>query len=212
LETIFGFIFLMTGLLMLPIRRIKNNIALLSLQALSLSFIAFSKGIALPFEIHSVIIGFLTLGIKVIILPAILFKQANKLKVDQEIQMRMGPVISMIMGVLIVGFTYGYIVPILLEDVTVGKDLLAAAVATILFGCYFVVSRGCVFNQVLGVVVMENGLFLSALAITGGMPLMVELGIFFDVLVGVLVMGAIAYKISDRFDSLNSEDLNRLRG
>jgi hypothetical protein len=59
---------------------------------------------------------------------------------------------------------------------------------------------------------MENGLFLSALAITGGMPLIIELGIFFDVLVGVLVMGAIVIKISHSFQSLDINHLRKLRG
>lgn len=211
MEDILGLLILMSGLLMLPIRRIKNNIMLLSLQAFSLSIMAFAKGLmTIPLEYHSIIIGFLTLIVKVIVLPLILLKQANRLKVKEEKTMR--PVTTIIIGVLIVMFTYGYIEPILLQEIVVGKHLLAAAVATILFGCFIVVSRSCVLNQILGIIVMENGLFLSALAITGGMPMAVELGIFFDVLVGVLVMGMIVYKINDRFHSLDSQELNRLRG
>ncbi|NLI93940.1 MAG: hypothetical protein GX434_17615 [Peptococcaceae bacterium] len=202
----------MAGLLMLPMRRIKVNIALLSLQALFLSIIAFSEGLGSAFEWHSVAIGLLTLLVKVIALPLILLRLVNSLQADQEKDMSAGPIVSMTIGLLIVGLTFGYIVPVLLQDIRVGHDLLGAAVATILFGCFFVVSRRCVLHQVLGIVVMENGLFLSALAITGGMPIMIELGIFFDVLVGVLVMGAIIYKISDSFKSLDIKRLNRLRG
>lgn len=210
--TIVGSMFLITGLLILPASRIKNNIMLLSLQSLCLSLIAFVLGMEVGFNWHILFIGFLTLVIKVFVLPLILFGLANRLKIEKEIHVSTGPVVSILVGISIVILTYGYVVPIMLQDITIGQDLLAAAISTILFGCFYVVSRRCVINQVLGVIVMENGLFLSALAITGGMPLMIELGIFFDILVGVLVMGAMIYKISDSFKSLDIKYLNRLRG
>lgn len=212
MTTILSSMFLITGLLILQSRRIKNNIMLLSMQSLCLSFIAFVLGLRIGFDWHILFIGFLTLVIKVFVLPLILLRLANELKIEKEMHISTGPVVSILVGISIVILTYGYVVPIMLQDITIGQDLLAAAISTILFGCFYVVSRRCVLNQVLGVIVMENGLFLSALAITGGMPLMVELGIFFDILVGVLVMGAMIYKISDSFQSLDIKYLNRLRG
>ena len=59
---------------------------------------------------------------------------------------------------------------------------------------------------------MENGLFLAAISLTYGMPLMVELGIFFDVLVAVMVLGILVYRIGETFDSMDVSRLRRLRG
>jgi hydrogenase-4 component E len=59
--------------------------------------------------------------------------------------------------------------------------------------------------------VMENGLYLAAMVVTGGMPLLVELGIFFDLLVGVLVMGVITFRINQTFDTISVDRLRRLR-
>lgn len=210
--TLMGAVFLITGLLMQPVRMIRNNIALLALQSLGLSLIAFILSVRTEFDWHIFLMGFLTLVIKVFILPWILFRLVQRLDTDQEIPVRTGPVVSIMIGISIVVLTYGYIVPVMLKDIIHGQDLLAAAISAILLGCFYVLSRRCVVNQVLGVIVMENGLFLSALAITGGMPLAIELGIFFDILVGVLVMGAMIYKINDSFQSLDAKKLNRLRG
>lgn len=210
--TLMGAVFLITGLLMQPVRMIRNNIALLALQSLGLSLIAFILSVRTEFDGHIFLMGLLTLVIKVFILPWILFRLVQRLDTDQEIPVRTGPVVSIMVGISIVVLTYGYIVPVMLKDIIHGQDLLAAAISAILLGCFYVLSRRCVVNQVLGVIVMENGLFLSALAITGGMPLAIELGIFFDILVGVLVMGAMIYKINDSFQSLDAKKLNRLRG
>lgn len=205
-------IFLLTGLLMLPVKRINNNIMLLLLQSLSLSVIAFILSVDGLFDWHIFLVGCLTLIVKVILLPLILHRLVNRLHADQEVHSSTGPVISIMIGIFIVGLSYGYVVPVMLKDVQTGQDLLSNAISVILFGCFYVVSRRSVINQVIGIIVMENGLFLSALAITGGMPLIIELGIFFDVLIGVLVMGTIIFKISDSFKTLDIKKLNRLRG
>jgi hydrogenase-4 component E len=207
-----GSMFLITGLLILPVRMIKNNITLLALQSLFLSLIAFLLGSKLGFNGQIIFIGFLTLVVKVFVLPFILLRLAKQLKADKELHPNAGPVVSIVAGISLAVLTYDYVVPVMLQDITSGEELLAAAISTILFGCFYVVSRRSVLNQVIGVIMMENGLFLSALAITGGMPLIIELGIFFDILVGVLVMGAMIYKISDRFQTLDIKKLNRLRG
>lgn len=210
--TIMDSMFLITGLLILSVRMIKNNITLLALQSLFLSLIAFFLGSSLGFNGQIIFIGFLTLVVKVFVLPFILLRLAQKLKADQELHSNVGPLVSIVAGISLAVLTYDYVVPVMLQEITSGQELLAAAISTILFGCFYVVSRRNVLNQVIGVIMMENGLFLSALAITGGMPLIIELGIFFDILIGVLVMGAMIYKISDRFQTLDIKKLNRLRG
>ena len=58
----------------------------------------------------------------------------------------------------------------------------------------------------------ENGLFLAAIALTYGMPLIVEVGIFFDVLVGVMILGILSYRIAETFESMDTSKLRRLRG
>jgi hydrogenase-4 component E len=66
--------------------------------------------------------------------------------------------------------------------------------------------------QVLGLLVLENGIFVAALITTFGMPLVIEIGIFFDILIGLLLMGIFTFRINDTFDHLDVSKLRRLRG
>jgi len=119
---------------------------------------------------------------------------------------------SMLIGVLLVGLTYSYVVPVLLKGIQVGGQMFPVALSAVLLGCFFMISRRSAFNQLIGIVMMENGLFLCAIAINGGMPLILELGIFFDLLVGVLVMGIFTHRIRGTFDTLDTKVLNKLKG
>lgn len=207
-----GFVFLISGLMMLAGKVIRNNIGYLVLQSLSLSALAFYLGFAHGLEWHMLIVGVLTLAVKVILLPLVLYRIVDRVRSTREFPLSIGLVTSVLIGVILIGLTYSYIVPVLLQDVKKGGALLPIAVSVILLGCFYMISRRSVISQLIGIIVIENGLFLSALAITGGMPLMIELGVFFDLLVGALVMGVITFKINDNFDTLDTQHLNKLKG
>ena len=98
------------------------------------------------------------------------------------------------------------------QSVHVPEDALAAPVALILTGAFLMVSRNKALMQMLGLLVLENGIFLAALTTTFGMPLVIEIGIFFDVLIGLLLMGIFTFRIRDTFDHLDVSKLRRLRG
>jgi hydrogenase-4 component E len=74
------------------------------------------------------------------------------------------------------------------------------------------VSQGKAIMQIVGLLVLENGIFLAALATTFGMPLVIEIGVFFDLLMGILIMGVFAFRIRDTFEHLDVTRLRRLRG
>ncbi|HRU11707.1 MAG TPA: hydrogenase, partial [Methanomassiliicoccales archaeon] len=74
------------------------------------------------------------------------------------------------------------------------------------------ISRRKAMTQMVGLLMMENGLFLGIISTTYGMPLIVEIGIFFDVLMAVLIMGIFAYRINQTFETLDTTFMRRLRG
>jgi hydrogenase-4 component E len=77
------------------------------------------------------------------------------------------------------------------------RDSLSLALAIVLIGFFLMIARKHAVTQVIGFLVMENGLFLGATAAAYGMPLIVELGIFFDVLVGALIIGIYTHQMQD---------------
>jgi hydrogenase-4 component E len=95
---------------------------------------------------------------------------------------------------------------------SLGHNTLAVAVSLFLIGFFMVVSRRKALMQVLALLSLENGLFLAAISLTYGMPMIVELGVFFDLLVAVMVLGILVYRIQETFDSMDVSKLSKLRG
>jgi hydrogenase-4 component E len=95
---------------------------------------------------------------------------------------------------------------------TLGHNALAVAISLFLIGFFMMINRRKALTQVLALLSLENGLFLAAISLTYGMPLIVELGISFDVLVAVMVLGILVYRIRESFESMDVSKLRRLRG
>lgn len=91
-------------------------------------------------------------------------------------------------------------------------ESMPVALTMLLIGLFLMVSRRLALTQAVGLLVMENGLFLAALATTGGLPVLVDVGIFFDVLVGAIVTGLLVFRINATLESIDTRALRRLRG
>ncbi|MCP9473585.1 MAG: hydrogenase, partial [Nitrospira sp.] len=88
---------------------------------------------------------------------------------------------------------------------------LAIALAIVLIGLFTMIARQKAVTQLVGFLVVENGLFLGATAATHGMPFVVELGVFFDVLVAALIAGIYTNRLQDAFDSVDTSHLTGLK-
>ncbi len=166
---------------------------------------------------HIYIAAGLTLIVKAIALPIILERLVAKVGIRQEIE----PLINVPLSVLISGCLtlVGYVVAEsfyhpegAVTPMALGHNALAVAVALFLIGFFMMLNRRKALTQVLALLSMENGLFLAAISLTYGMPLVVEFGIFFDVLVAVMVLGILVYRIGEAFESMDVSKMRRLRG
>ena len=81
-----------------------------------------------------------------------------------------------------------------------------------LVGMFLMIVRRKALSQVIALVTIENGIALAALVATAGMPLAVELGLAFDLIVGVVLMGVFAGRISQTFRTTNVDRLRNLKG
>ena len=91
------------------------------------------------------------------------------------------------------------------------QDSLAIALAIVLIGFFTMIARKKAVTQMIGFLVIENGLFLGATAAAYGMPLIVELGVFFDVLVAGWIIGIYTQRLQDTFDSVDTTKLTALK-
>ncbi len=166
---------------------------------------------------HIYIAAALTLLFKTILLPIVLERLVAKIEIQREIE----PFINVPVSILISGLLtlVGYVVaesfhrpdePI--GAASLGHNTLAVAISLYLIGFFMMINRRKALTQVLALLCLENGLFLAAISLTYGMPLIVEFGIFFDVLVAILMLAILIYRIRETFDSTDVSRLSRLRG
>jgi hydrogenase-4 component E len=204
-----AFVFI-TVLLMAAAKRTRTCIVLFGAQ----SAVIAAQVIAAAFMHRSVeayIVGALLLGIKVIAIPYVLFRIVERLKTPRDVtaSTSSSQSIFIVAGLILLSFL---VVRPYVQELRVDEDMLAAAVALLLTGAFLMVSRKKALMQVIGLLVLENGIFLAALTTTFGMPLVIEIGIFFDLLMGVFLMGIFVFRIRDTFDHLDVSKLRRLRG
>lgn len=191
-------------------RRLSACVDLFALQSFFLSvtaaLVAFFTGIH-----HIYVAAVLTVVIKVIVLPRILKKIIERLNVTRELDMNINvPTGLLICGALVI-LAFFITQPIIPLGFLLTRDSLAIALAIVLIGFFTMIARKKAVTQVIGFLVMENGLFLGATAAAYGMPLIVELGVFFDVLVAGLIIGIYTHRLQDAFDSVDTSKLSGLK-
>jgi hydrogenase-4 component E len=90
------------------------------------------------------------------------------------------------------------------------RNTIAVSIAVVLLGMLLMIARKKAVAQVIGFMSIENGLFFSAVVSTYGMPLIVELGVAFDVLVAAILFGVFFFHMRESFDTLDMDQLTRL--
>ena len=202
---------LVIQLLMVVQGMLLTNIRLFALQSLMLAAIA-----AIIAFFHSAShvywVAGLTLVGKVFFLPWLLNRLVRRIQIHQEIE----PLLNSTASMLLCGvFTLlGYIVARPFTSLErLGNNTLGIAITLLLTGFFLMFNRRKAITQVLALLTVENGVMLAAVALTTyGMPLVVELGIFFDVMVAVMVLGILVYRIRENFASMDVTKLSQLRG
>ncbi len=161
---------------------------------------------------HLMVSAVLTLVLKTIVIPHVFFRIILRLGIRKEIESYINIPFSLLLAVLLV-FVSFYVTREgkILNPVSLG-EFIPLAVSTVFFGMLMMTTRKKAISQVLGLLLIENGLFLMGVTMTFGMPLLVEIGIFFDVLVAWLIMGIFVFKIRGAFESINVDDMTALKG
>ena len=202
---------LVAQLLMVVQRMLLTSIRLFALQSAMLAAIAAT--IAYHHHAREVyMVAVLTVVGKVLFLPWLLNRLVRRIQIHQEIEPLLNSTASML---LCGGLTLlGYIVARPFTSLErLGNNTLAVAITLLLTGFFLMFNRRKAITQVLALLTVENGVMLAAVALTTyGMPLVVELGIFFDVMVAVMVLGILVYRIRETFASMDTGKLSQLKG
>ncbi len=201
---------LLIAFAMLSQRRILTLINLFAVQGLVLSIstavVAYSSH-----QHHLYYSAALTLALKVIVLPWILHRLIRKLNIKWDVETMFNIPTIMLVGLALVVFAFNLAEPISQMAGTITKSTLGIAMASVLLSFLMMITRSKAVPQVVGFLAMENGLFFAATSATYGMPMVVELGIALDVLMGMFILGIFFFQIRVAFDSLDLKHMEKLK-
>ena len=201
---------LLIAFAMLSQRRILSLINLFALQGFVLSVstavVAYSSN-----QEHLYISAGMTLVLKVLLLPFILHQLIRKLNIKWDVETMFNIPTIMLIGLALVVFAFNLATPISQMAGTITKSTLGIAMASVLLSFLMMITRSKAVPQVVGFLAMENGLFFAATSATYGMPMVVELGIALDVLVGMFILGIFFFQIRVAFDSLDLKHMEKLK-
>jgi hydrogenase-4 component E len=214
--TMMAALVLVLQIMMVAQRWLVTNIRAFGVQSFLLASIAATVAY-FNHAPHLYAVAALTLAFKAVLLPLVLERLVAKIEIRQEIEPFVNVPISVVVSGLLTLVAYvvaeSFHRP---EEASItaglGHNTLAVAIALFLIGFFMMVNRRKALTQVLALLCLENGLFLATISLTYGMPLVVEAGVFFDVLVATLLLAILIYRIRETFDSMDVSRLSRLRG
>jgi hydrogenase-4 component E len=186
-------------------------IRLYGIQSLLLGAVGFAMGLG-EHRGHLFVTAGLTLALKGLLIPWFLLRVIDRVGIRREIEPYLNVPASLLvcLGLTVVGYRVS--LGMAGAGQGVPHQVVGVALSMVLIGLFLMVTRRKALTQILALLTVENAVFLVAVGATSGMPLVVELGISFDVLLAVLVLGILVHRIADRFESMDTSRLSRLKG
>jgi hydrogenase-4 component E len=197
----------MLAVWMCGITRVRTLLTGMALQSAALAGIALIIGLRTHLQ-HFLLLALAVLLIKAIAIPCYLAWATARLGVREDRGATLSPTLALLLGCAILGAGY-FASPLIATTPTGNAGTAGMALALVLVGMLLMMGRRLAISQVIGFLVMENGIFLYGLTQTSGMPLLVEMGVIFDVLVGVLVAGLVIFRLNRSFEHI---DVTQFRG
>ncbi len=200
---------MLTSFIMLGQGRLLRLVFVFALQGLLLVLATAVAAYSLDNH-HLYISAAITLVLKVLFIPWMIRRHILKLDLHRDVEVLNNKTTVMLGGASLVVFSYYVLLPVMQNSDLVLLNALALSLAVVLLGMLLMISHHQAIAHVVGFMSIENGLFFAAIVSTNGMPLVVELGVAFDVLVAAVLFGIFFLHISRSIESLDVDQLNRL--
>ncbi|MDD2739283.1 MAG: formate hydrogenlyase [Methylomonas lenta] len=199
----------LTSFLMLGQGRLLRLIFVFALQGFLLTATTALAAYSLDSP-HLYISALLTLVLKVMFIPWMLRRQVLLMNMHRDIEALKNNTAVMLGGASLMVFSYYVLHPIVQTSSAIMLNALAVSLSVVLLGMLLMISHRQAVAHVVGFMSIENGLFFAAIVATKGMPMVVELGVAFDVLVAAVLFGIFFFHIRTSIDSLDVDRMNRL--
>jgi hydrogenase-4 membrane subunit HyfE len=193
------------------LRGLVSAVWLLVAQSILLAFVAATIGVSSG-AAHMWAAALLTLVVRAFAVPAVLFRVLGAVALKRETRPLLSTRRALIIAVGLVLIAYVAAGRLELSDAFPARQALPVSLALTFIGLLLMATRRKAISQLIGLITIENGVFLAGLIATLGLPLFVEIGIFFDLLVAVGVTAVLTLRINEQFDTMNTDLLRKLRG
>ncbi len=204
---------LLVNLVMLALSRLATLIRLFALQSFLLACVPLAAHLlqAETPALHIAVICAGTLALKTLLIPWVLLRIVRTGEIHREVEPFIGFTASVMLGAVLTVGSFAVARRFPLPAPVLSDLLLPVAVATLFIGLLTLVSRVTAITQVLGFLVVENGIFLFGVMLLKLTPLLVELGILLDLFVAVFIMAIVVYHIRREFDHMDTDVLEELK-
>ena len=202
---------LVSAYLMVGQKALFTAIRLYGIQSLLLGIVAIVIAVS-EHRPELFVTAAVTIVLKAILIPWFQMRMIDRIGIHREIEPFLNVPASLLVcvGLTVVGYRVSTGFPEGARGVS--HHLIGVALSMLLIGLFLMVTRKKAITQILALLTIENAVFLVAVGVTSGMPLVVELGIAFDVILAVLILGILVHRIVDRFESMDVSRLSKLKG
>jgi hydrogenase-4 component E len=193
----------------LGVSRIRAVIHAVALQGIVLGLVPLFLHADLG--VRGILLVIVTIALKGFIIPALLVHAMREANIQHEVRPVVSHMTSLLLGAVgtALAMVFSYTLP--LADAHKDLLLVPASLSTVWAGFLMLTTRKKAIMQVLGYLLLENGIFLFGLLLLEAMPFLVEVGVLLDLFTGVFVMGIIIHQISREFSTLNTDQLSELK-
>ena len=164
-----------------------------------------------PFSWHLVLIVVSIILAKGALIPALIMRAIRKADIQREFVPFIGYIPSLVLGALFTSLAFIFAARLPLAPAHEGLLFVPASIATLMCGFLVLMGRRKAISQVIGYLLMENGIFIFGLLLADAMPVMVEAGALLDLLVGIFMMGIVINHINREFSTIDTSRLSALR-
>ncbi len=192
-------------------KRLPPLISSFRLQSLFLFLFTVSLAIS-GGEPSLYVVAGLILILKVILIPTLLLRIIKKIKVNENLGFFMNPQLSLFTALLLTYLSYLFTFRVMNLIDRMQAASFALALCVTLLGLFIMVFRIKALSQIVGLLVMENGLFLTAVTMCRGLPFIVEFSTFLDIFISVIILGVFVYRINTLFTHIDVNKLDNLKG
>jgi hydrogenase-4 component E len=202
---------LLSGLALLLVKQVHEQVRVYAVQS------TFAAGYTLLIGVNRgdaalIVLAVWTAAIKVLLIPISIDRQITRQVSEHEVPLVVQVPMSLLIGVTLAGLAYWSAAALPIHGALLPTPALGMPLSLVLIGFFFMITRQNAISQIVGLLTLENGVFVATVAIAPGLPFVIGFLLLLDLLPAVLFYGVFARLIAARAKGTSIEDMSVLRG